>query len=279
MKTMVKTIAGVAAFVALGVMGCHPGDIPNPGGPAPAGKTFSVNMTDGPANYKRLDIQITGVEAYNDTRGWVKLSSEVHGINILNLANGATTNLAVTNEVYVGHYSMIRLRFSDENFVTVNAAVDITGLHLNAGATAHLKWAHENMYVDIPIDEEVSNDVGANVMLDFDAAASVSDALGAFTLDPAIKDMKDLMTGTRGIVSGGDAAAFITLSNGRNTYTAYSTFEGRFFLRGMEEGHYMATIKVMKRNPDTGLMEERAYVMDDVSVTKRSVTDMGTIRF
>ena len=278
MKTTFKMTV-VLAMAALAITGCRPGSSSPDPNPAPDGKTFNVSLTDGPANYKRLSVEITGVEVYHDTRGWIPLSTTVRAVEILTLSNGASTNIATNSHVAPGHYSLVRVRFSDNNNVTVNAAPNITGLDLEAGGTAHLQWAHETNYVEIKIDEQVTDDAGADVMLDFDAEKSVREGMGAFYLDPVITNLTDPYTGVRGTVTGGNAAALIKLTDGPTSFSAYASFEGRFYMRGMVDGRYSATVKVMKRNPDSGLMEEKTYTRDDVVVSRGRITDMGTIRF
>lgn len=277
MKTMIKMVTA-ATIIALGITACEPTGMPNPNPPT-EGKTFKVHMTDGPANFARMDLQISGVEIYHDTRGWITLNTTIRSINILTLANGVSTNLATRSDVAVGHYSRVRIRFADQNTVKLHAALDLGGAHFDAGSTVRLKWGGPEFFVDVPIDKTVTNDAGAEVMLDFDAGSSVTQTLGALVLKPVISEMGDMRTGARGSVTGGNSAAYIILTDGIHTYSAYSTIEGRFLLRGMVEGAYSAKIYVMKRNPDTGLLVERVAVRDRIIVRPGAYTDVGIIRF
>jgi hypothetical protein len=277
MKTMIKVVAA-AAIVALGITGCDPIEPVDPG-PTPEGKTFRVDMTDGPANYARMDIQITGVEIYHDTRGWITLNTTARTINILSLANGVNTNLGIQNDAAVGHYSRVRIRFADHNTVQLNSAVDIGGVHLDAGATARLKWGRPEYFVDIAIDEYVTADAGADVMLDFDAERSVQQTLAAFVLDPVITAVTNYETGARGVVAGGNTAAFVKFSAGSRSYSAYATYEGRFVVRGMAEGNYTMTVTTMRRESATGAMVEKTYVRENVYVRGGGIIDVGTIQF
>jgi len=276
MKTMMKKLA-VAGGIVLAFASCDNPDLPGTE-PAPAGSSFYVDMTDSPANFSRMDVEITGVEVYHDTRGWITLNTSVRSLNILSLANGVTTNIAVGSSMQAGHYSRVRIRFSDNNSVRLNSAVNLGGIQFEAGATVMLKWANPERFADITIDKTITADRGARVVLDFDAESSVTEGLGTYLFKPAISQMVNIRTGAVGVVSGGHAAAFIKLSDGTRAYSAYSTFEGRFLIRGMTPGTYHATIRVMQRN-DAGIMEEKVYERDGVKVTLNSYTNMGTIRF
>lgn len=276
MKTMMKKLA-LAGGIVLAIASCDNPDLPGTE-PAPAGSSFYVDMTDSPANFSRMDVEITGVEVYHDSQGWITLNTSIRSLNLLSLANGVTSNIAVGSSMQAGHYSRVRIRFSDNNSVRLNAAVDLGGIHFAAGSTVMLKWATPERFVDVTIDKTITADRGARVVLDFDAESSVTEGIGVFLFKPVISQMVNASTGARGVVVGGDAAAFIKLSDGTRTYSAYSTYEGRFLIRGMMPGTYRATIRVMQRN-DAGIYEEHRYERDGVKVTLNSYADMGTIRF
>ncbi|HTF02835.1 MAG TPA: DUF4382 domain-containing protein [Bacteroidia bacterium] len=275
MKTM-KMIS-IAALVALAITGCKKESIDSQT-PGPAGRSFSVNMTDAPANFQRMDIEITGVDAYHDSRGWISLSSQARSINVLSLSNGITTSIAAANNVETGHYSRLRVDFSDRNSVTVHSAVTIGSLQIAAGSTSMLQWGTHSRDVEIVIDKNVSAQNGAEVLLDFDAAASVEEGVNSFVFNPTMRLMDFTTTGARGTVAGVEGAAFVVMSDHSLTYTAYANAQGQFLLRGVRPGAYTVTFTAMVRNI-AGQLEERRAERKDVHVVEGSFTEMGTIQF
>lgn len=278
MKTM-KMISVVAAVFALTVAGCKKDDINDPGTNNPGGRQFKVNITDAPANFARMDITIDGVEAWHDSEGWITLSSGSRTINILSLSNGITTNLAAASNVETGHYSKLRIHFNDSNSVTVHSAVTIGSLFIAAGSTSSLTWGGPtDHWVEIAIDREVSSTSGAEVLIDFDAAASVNEGSNSYYLEPAIQEMRNSFTGARGSVTGASGSPFIILSNGTRSYSAYGNASGSFLVRGMQPGTYTAAIWAPVRN-ESGIIVERREMRSDIVVTNGTYVNIGAIDF
>lgn len=278
MKTM-KMITVAAAVIALAVTGCKKDTIDEPGTNNPGGRQFNVNMTDAPANFARMDITIDGVEAYHDSQGWINLSSETQAINVLSLANGNSTSLATASNVQTGHYSKIRLHFSDQNSVTVHAAVTIGSLFVAAGASTWMTWGGpSDRYVEIVIDKEISESAGAEVLIDFDAAASVSEGLNTYVINPALREMRNVATGARGTITGASGQAHVTLTDGSHTYTAYATASGVFLIRGVQPGTYVAEVWAPVRN-EAGQMEQRRQQKSGIMVTNNTVVNIEAFNF
>lgn len=275
MKTMMKLVS-VAAVLMLAITNCNqePPDIPVE---AP-GNVFKIDMTDSPANYGRVDIEMTEIDVYHDVRGWIPLYTSVRSMNILTLANGTSRNIAYHNNVMVGHYSKVRILFANRNSITLNAPVVLGGIDYEAGTTLPLKWMHSSFYVEVPIDKQITPERGARLLLDFDVETSITEGLTAFQIDPSISVMLHTTTGLKGIVAGGSAPAFISIDNGLHVYSAYADRAGNFLVRGVAEGEYHLIIRVMKRDPVTGLLFEKSYQMDDVPIVNEKIRDLGTIR-
>jgi hypothetical protein len=278
MKT-IKMISVVAAVFALAITGCKKDDISDPGTNNPGGRQFNVNMTDAPANFARMDVTIDGVEAWHDTQGWISLSTTSRAINVLSLSNGSTTSIATASNVQTGHYSKLRVHFSDENSVTVHTGVHIGSLFIASGASSTLTWGGaSDHWVEVTIDKNISEEAGAEVLLDFDAAASIYEGTNSYVLNPAMREMRNASTGARGTVTGASAAAFISISDGSHTYTAYSSASGTFMVRGMSAGTYTATIWAPVRN-EAGLIEERRQEVNGIQVSNGAVVNIGEVHF
>lgn len=277
MKTM-KIITVTAAVLALAMTGCKKDNIESTQS-GPQGRQFQVNMTDAPANFARMDITIDGVEAYHDSQGWIVLSSSTRTLNILSLSNGTSSSIAAANNLAVGHYSKVRVHFINANSVTVRSAVNIGNLFLAANSSTTLTWAGpQDYYVELIVDKNVSEQSGAEVLIDFDAASSVYEGLNAYVLNPAMHEMHHTTTGAKGIVAGAEGQAFIQITDGVHTYSAYANASGQFLTRGMEPGTYVAYVWAPVRN-ESGQIEEQTQSREGIVVVNGSYTSVGTIQF
>lgn len=273
-----KMISVMAAVFALAITGCKKDDINNPGtNPGPG--QFNVNMTDAPANFARMDITIDGVEAWHDSQGWIVLSSNTQSFNVLSLSNGSIASVATASNVQSGHYSRLRIHFTDSNSVTVHSAVTIGTLFVDAGAQTSLAWdGPADHWVEVYIDKDVSEQSGAEVLIDFDAANSVYEASNSYALNPSIREMINISTGARGSITGADGQAFISMTDGVHTYSAYANSSGSFMIRGMTPGTYSATIWASVRN-EAGVMEELHQMRTDIRVTNNTIVNIGAVNF
>lgn len=203
-------ISVMAAVFALAISGCKKSEINDPEIYKPSARQFHVNLTDAPGDFKRLDITVDKVEAWHDSQGWIPLSSSFRTINVISLADGAKTSLASASYVQTGHYSRLRIHFVDANSVTVHSAVTIGTLFIEAGSVSRLTWGGPaDQWVEIPIDREVSSSAGVEVLLDFDAAASVYAGSNSYVINPVMREIANAITGARGIQSGTRTAIII----------------------------------------------------------------------
>ena len=51
-----------------------------------------------PGDFEGLIVELNSIEAYVENEGWVMLNNDVQSINVLNLTNGAETQLALKTE-------------------------------------------------------------------------------------------------------------------------------------------------------------------------------------
>lgn len=222
------------------------------------GNTFKVRMTDGPGDYVQLNVQITSVDVYSTSQGWVNLSSQTQSVNVLSLTNGAELELANATEVQAGVYTKLRITFGGQaNIVLVGG-----------GSSVALNWTGGTHQVEIAINEQVSASSGANLLVDFDVAQSVMEVGGIFNFSPVISVIVDEDTGVKGQVQGA-SYVMIKLQNSGNSYYTYANSQGQFLLRGMNPGTYTAYF--------TASGSLNAHEVDNVVVTQGQITSMGTI--
>lgn len=240
----------VCMIIALGFTSCKKEEA--------KGNTFKVRMTDSPGDFVQLNIQITGVDAYMTNKGWVNLSSQTQSVNVLTLTNGNEIVLANATSVDAGVYTKLRIRFASQ------ASIMLVG----GGSTLALNWTGGTQEVEIDINQNISADAGANLLLDFNVAQSVTELGGIFSLNPMITVIQDEETGIQGTLNGA-ANAMVQVSNGNNTYSTYVNAQGKFMLRGLTPGNY--TIAVMESGSD------QTQQVGNATVNKGEITQVGTL--
>ncbi len=246
----------------------------NPGN-EPQAQTFKVKMTDAPGDYEGLDVKIVGVDAYLEGKGWVALDTRAHAINVLNLTNGTEAEIASKSNAEIGVYTKLKVKFDTDATLTVNA----NALAEGGGGTVITDNSFKLIWdgpkeIEIAINEEVSADVGAQVLLDFDVAQSIIKDLNKYFIKPAIREIKNTHTGVKGQVQGTFNAA-VTISNGQNTFTTFINAEGQFMLRGMKPGIYKLVILPAKKA--MGEIQPEPREIEGVVIVEGEIKQMGQI--
>ncbi len=279
MKTILKVALAVLIIVFAGFVSCKKNELQNP-----SAGNFTVKLTDSPGDYAALNVEIKSVEAYLEGKGWVTLNSEARVIDLLALTNGVEVVIATKAGVNIGHYTKIKLTFGDNNSLTINA----TGNGSAAESTTAVDIAsHE---IEVTIDENVTINATAEVLLDFDVASSVVsggggnegnviEADGAVSVViPHVKVIVDVETGIEGDIDGAISAAII-VTDGQNSFSAYADANGKFLIRGMTGGTYKVVINALHLNGNLllGATESTEIAIENVMVTKGKITSLGTI--
>lgn len=135
---------------------------------------------------------------------------------------------------------------------------------------ADLNWG-SSQQVEIEINEQLSANAGAEVLLDFHVAQSIYQQAQDYFINPTITVIEDASTGVQGEVQG-SANAAITLTDGMNTFSTYINAQGQFLIRGVEDGMYQMIIQPAEDNlnPQT---------VNGVVVVRGAITQVGTIQF
>ena len=258
MKTRNIAMMVAAVVLMLGFAACQkaemdPGTNENP-------NSFTVRMTDSPGDYEGLEVEITSVQAFHAEDGWVELNSESRVISVLELTNGRETFLVNEADVSSGDYTKLKIVYGDENRLRMDASLlvglNISGLVVVDGmAIIDLQWNGPKETV-IDIDRNVSDEQGAEVLLDFNVAQSVEQNNDQYTIDPVVYEIEDKNTGVHGQVKG-VATAVVILSDGSDTWSTYIDAQGYFLFRGMEEGTYDMTVKPCECELEPGMDQEK----------------------
>lgn len=304
MKTT-KLLTGLLALAALLFSGCKK-EMQN--GQSAQASNVKFNITDAPANFDALNIDIQAIKVHSQTSGWVSLSSQLGAINILNYVNGSTA-VAAQGQISAGAIDQVQLVLGNNNSVTVNGTTTalsaspalLTGLTVNV--SGQLQAGGQYTFT-----------------IDFDASQSVTaSGSGSFTFSPTIRLIVDSIalnasgstTGSSGSgsgsvsaggslsasggITGGSgstggsvvvnastsgsvmgsispaqlASVCITGSNG-SSFCTMTNLSGQFTLQGVSSGNYSVTI-----TPVLPLVS--AQTVNNVSVTGGQVTNMGTV--
>ena len=207
-----------------------------------SGTTSNVkfNLTDAPANFDSLFIDVQSLQVHTVASGWVTLTSSLGIINILSYVNGNST-LAAQGDISAGAIDQIRLVLGSNNSVVVSGH----SYSLAAASSAALQSA-------LTINVSGMLNPGSNYVftLDFDAAQSVtSTGSGNFQLTPVIRLIVDQTTTAStsltlgGVNAGGTDSNSINLSSGITVHGS-GTGSGSVSISGSGTGNIAGSLGV-----------------------------------
>ncbi len=250
---------------------------------------IGIYLTDGPGKFDKVLMQINVVEVKLDTslehmrdddfgdrngsrdddsddhqRGkdefgqWDTLSIAAGSYDLLTLRNGVDALLA--SGTINGKIRKIRLTVGS---VTVerNGVTSVVNL---------LPGANNYLYIKIH-DRHISRSGDVNkIWVDFDVARSIIEINGKYYLRPVLKPFCDNNFATvEGVVLPAEAGAVVSIYNATDTASAFPESNGKYMLRGLEEGTYSITFKGSNGFRDT--------TINNISVNKGRETKLGTV--
>lgn len=228
--------------------------------------TFRVRLTDSPADYDHVYIDIREVRVHTsgsageEDGGWTTLDNINAGIyDLLELTGGIDTVLA-TAELPAGRISQVRLILGDENSVVIE------------GISYDLRTpSAQQSGLKLNVQAELTPDITYDLLLDFDAARSiVRTGNGRYILKPVIRATPLSQGGSIcGMVSPLDASLVVYAIQGSDSTGTFTDENGKFCLQGLEEGTY--TISIVPNDDYVSALRE------NVGVTNGQVTDIGSI--
>ncbi len=225
----------------------------------PASGTYNMYLTDAPACYQQVNVNITGAEIYCQSGGWMPLTVKTGVYNLLNFSNGKDTLLA-TNLVSPGAVTQIRLLLGSKgNSVMLNN--ELYPLLLSG-----------SMQQELTVSTSTNVQAGygtTNVIVDFDAGRSIT-AVGnnTYTLNPVLRVSDVSCSGCiNGSISPSSTQYMITAVASTDTLGTYSSFvSGGFAVQNLKSGTYNVTVWAQK-----------PYTITGVQVTSGHTTSIGTI--
>jgi hypothetical protein len=227
--------------------------------------TVNFRLTDAPANYDALFIDVQGIEVQTSTNGWVTLNSSLGVVDLLTLVNGKDTLIA--GGQFSGRVSQVRLILGSNNSIVVNGTS--YPLDVPSGEQSGLKI---NLQQDLQAGEVYE------WTIDFDAAKSiVQTGAGDYKLKPVLRAFAtDIMTGNTvvtgniyGTVSPIAFASVCAISASNDTMCSMTSLTGGFMIQGLDPGTYTVVVT------PTGLLN--AKVVSNVTVTASQSTNIGIV--
>jgi hypothetical protein len=172
MKTAGKIVKVVvlALFFASAFMGCKKEEQERYG-------SLSVSMTDAPANFLQVNVDVAEMRVNHESKGWMTLQIKRGVYDLLQLQNNVSVLLANNVRMPIGKITQLRLVLGNNNTV-----VDVNGSHqltVPSGSESGLK---------VNVDQVITQNHSVEILLDFDANASVvMEGNGNYSLKPVIK--------------------------------------------------------------------------------------------
>lgn len=226
---------------------------------------MSVRMTDAPALYQSVVVDIQSVEAHRaseaESNGWVTLSEQPMQVDLLTLTNGADTLLGEA-DLEAGHYDQIRLVLGDGN-----------QLEMNGQTYALVTPSGQQSGYKLNIDANVQADVDYTLLIDFDASQSVvATGSSSYMLKPVLHAVSLEGTGSlSGMVEPDSTRPVVyAISSSSDTTTTYADTTGGFAFKALAEGNYSVTFK-----PTDDAYKDTT--ISNVEINAGEETDLGTV--
>jgi hypothetical protein len=239
------TLAAMAILVAFTISSCEKVENSN--------ATLQLMLTDAPALYDEVNVDIQEIHIHNDEEGWIKFILDNPGVyNLLEFSNGLDTLLG-TMEVPAGKISQIRFVLGENNSIVVDSvSYPVT---VPSSSTSGLKF---NVHADL------ESGYTYKFWIDFDAAHSIiKTGNGQYKLKPVIRMFTEATTGAiDGNVLPAEALPLVKVFNET----------GYFMIKGLAAGVY--TVDVTSESTDPLY---NSLSIEDVTVVVGQTTQLELI--
>lgn len=226
--------------------------------PASPPTPYHIRMTDAPAAYLAVNIDLQAVEV-TGSGSTVALNVTPGIYNLLHFSNGLDTLIA-TGALTMSKVEQIRLILGPNNTIVTS-----TGTYPLKTPSAQQSGLKLNVH------HTLQPGVDYYVLLDFDAAQSiVENGNGDYSLKPVIRTIETALTGSiRGKISQPGVAATVTASTGAASYSSVVNANGDFVISGLPAGSYSLTV--------TPVLPYATVSLTNVAVAVGASTNVGII--
>jgi len=221
---------------------------------------YKVRMTDAPAAYDEVNIDLRAVEVTGSNGHTVTLNTTAGIYNLLDFSNGVDTLVAIST-LADARVEQIRLILGSNNTVVVN------------GVTYPLSTpSAEQSGLKLQVHQTLAADIENELLIDFDAGASIHQTgNGTYKLTPVLRP---IITAISGNISGsittfGVAAMATATSSTGVEYSSAVNDAGQFTISGLSSGTYTLTI--------TPALPLLPVIRTNVVVTAGQTTAVGAI--
>lgn len=239
--------------VAFTVISCNDDD-------KAANYPVAVRMTDAPADYDEVNIDLQGVEIKGANGASVLLNVNAGIYNLLDYANGISTLIA-TSTLNTAEITQIRLILGTNNTIVVD------------GVTYPLETpSADQSGLKLLVNETLTADIQNEILLDFDAHQSVVlNGNGTYKLKPVVRTIVTEISGNiAGSISVVGVAAVVTATSSTGIeYSTSVTPNGEFQISGLSAGVYTLTI-----TPESPYLQ---VIQTGVVVDTGATTEVGVI--
>lgn len=225
--------------------------------------TVQLMLTDAPALYDAVNIDVQEIQLHNETDGWVSVPLDNPGVyNLLEFSNGLDILLG-TVEMPDGILSQVRLVLGSENSIVVDG--ETYPLTIPSGSTSGLKFN---------VHQVLQGGYTYRFWIDFDAARSIhKTGNGVYMLKPVVRMYSEPSSGSiEGFVFPAVALPLVTVTNSEDTLMAIPDSLGYFKISGIMAGTYFveftSQLDTLRYAPQTII---------DVPVVNGETTSLDTI--
>ncbi|BCY29295.1 DUF4382 domain-containing protein [Flavobacterium okayamense] len=222
--------------------------------------TYKVRMTDAPAPYDAVYIDVQGVEVKSSNGETFTLDTQAQVYDLLELSNGFSIEIA-SDVITEANVSQVRLILGPNNSVVID------------GQTYPLSTpSAQQSGLKLNVNQTLSANIENTLLIDFDAHQSiVIEGNGTYSLKPVLRVINVQINGS---VSGsislvGIPATVTAVSSSGVEYTTIVNDQGEFVISGLNPGTY--TFVITPEDPYLPI------TIENVEVMAGSNTDLGVV--
>jgi hypothetical protein len=225
-------------------------------------RNVEVRMTDAPASFASLTLDVKAVEIFIEGEGWTRLSSSTKSFNVLSLCNGKFISLGHNTEFEAGNYRT----YGESDLGIIN--FDIT-------TQVQANWEGPKI-IEVDLSSNIQASGNLVIMLDFDVAKSVIKSGGAYLVKPVINYVKNPETGIQGTITGA-ASAYITIQGDNFNASTNMDADGQFKIVGASAGTYTLIIDYYISG-QSATEAPKKKVIENVIIVEGEIKQQGEIQ-